>query len=72
MKSYNGSQYVGFGKFKTCKWENMCRDRDRKSWTAWYIKNDTKKDLFYEYLVLLKEEDELLSSYHYIRNPNFD
>jgi len=72
MAPYNGSQYVGFGKFKTCKWENMCRDKDRKSWTEWYLKNGTKKDLFYNYLVLLKEEDDLLYDIRSIERPFYD
>lgn len=71
MAPYNGSQYVGFGKFKTCKWENMCRDKDRKSWTEWYLKNG-KKDLFYNYLVLLKEEDDLLYDIRSIERPFYD
>jgi hypothetical protein len=72
MDAYNGNQYVNFGKFATCKWQNMCRDKDRLSWTEWYLKNSTKRDLFYEYLVLLSEEDELLKSIRDIENPYYD
>lgn len=71
LAAFNGSQYVGFGKFKTCKWENMCRDKDRRSWSEWYLKNG-KKDLFYNYLVLLKMEDDLLSNICSIERPFYD
>jgi hypothetical protein len=71
MAAFNGSLYVGFGKFKTCKWENMCRDKDRKSWTEWYLKNG-KKDVFYNYLELLKEENDLLYNINSIERPFYD
>jgi hypothetical protein len=72
LKNYDGNQSVTFGKYKGNRWCIMLICRESKSWCQWYIKNCTNKGDFYEYLVLLKEEEELMDSLTRINNPNYD
>ncbi len=68
----NENKVVSFGKFKGVGWIHMFNGSKVSSWSEWYINNCSNKNDFYDFLLLLKEYEELQSEIVRIRNPNYD